>query len=285
MIDPLVLSKDGNPLVFIHANGYPPESYQKFLEPFLPDYQVEAYFLRPFWADADPEVLKDWRLFRDDYLEHLHNRYGNQPTSKIIGVGHSVGAMTTIMAAIKQPELFRALVLIEPVLFSRLRGLIMRLIAPLGIMRRYYPLIRRTLKRRTHFRDRTAMYQNYQKKPIFKRLSGEVLKDYVNGLAVDQSDGSVTLRYSPSWEARIYEKAALADHFVWKNLQQVSCPVLVLRGEDTDTLWASTQELMVKRMPQGQGITVPDAGHLLPLEKPSETARIVLDFLGQAESR
>jgi pimeloyl-ACP methyl ester carboxylesterase len=251
----------------------------------LPDYQVEAYFLRPFWADADPETLKDWRLFRDDYLEHLHNRYDNQLTTKIIGVGHSVGAMTTIMAAIKQPELFRALVLIEPVLFSRLRGLIMRLIAPLGIMRRYYPLIRRTLKRKTYFRDRKAMYQNYQKKPIFMRLSEEVLNDYVNGLAVDQPDGSVTLRYSPSWEARIYEKAALADHFVWKNLQQVSCPVLVLRGENTDTLLASTQDMMVKRMPQGQGITVPDAGHLLPLEKPSETARIVLDFLGQVETR
>ena len=107
MIDPLVLSQAGPPLVFAHANGYPPGAYRTFLEPFLKDYQVEAIYLRPFWPGSDPDDLRDWRGFRDDYLEYIFSRMdqfqvdGSLPSShKILGIGHSVGAMTTIMAAI-----------------------------------------------------------------------------------------------------------------------------------------------------------------------------------------
>ncbi|MFV1950063.1 MAG: alpha/beta fold hydrolase [Anaerolineales bacterium] len=288
MIDPLILSHAGagSPLVFAHANGYPPDAYRTFLEPFLKDYQVEAIYLRPFWPGSDPDHLRDWRGFRDDYLEYLFSRMdqfqidGSLPSShKILGIGHSVGAMTTIMAAIQRPEYFRLLVLIEPVLFTRARGSLMRLIAPLNILRQVHPLIKGTLRRKRSFSDRDAMFENYRAKKIFQRLSDQVLGDYVDGLALDLPDGRVGLKYSPDWEARIYETGGLADWYVWKNLSRISCPVLVIRGELTDTLQPITSHNMVKKMVNGKGLTVPGAGHLLPLEKPYLTAEIILDYL------
>lgn len=286
MIDPLILSQEGSPLVFAHANGYPPGAYRTFLEPFLEDYQVEAIYLRPFWPGSDPDHLRDWRGFRDDYLEYLFSRMdqfqidGSLPSShNILGIGHSVGAMTTLMAAIQRPEYFRLLVLIEPVLFTRARGSLMRLIAPLNILRRVHPLIRGTLKRKRSFSDREAMFENYRVKKIFQRLSDQVLGDYVGGLALDLPDGRVGLKYSPDWEARIYETGGLADWYVWKNLSRISCPVLVIRGEQIDTLQPITSHNMVKKIVNGKGLTVPDAGHLLPLEKPYLTAEIILDYL------
>lgn len=285
MIDPLVLSQAGAPLVFIHANGYPPEAYRRFLEPFLDRFQVEAIYLRPFWPGSEPRLLRDWQDFRDDYLDYLNSRSdlrsAGLPDQRLIGIGHSVGAMTTLMAAIRQPEYFRLLVLIEPVLFTRAGGSLMRLIAPLLILRRIYPLIRGTLKRKTRFPDREAMYQNYREKPIFRRIADEVLRDYVGGLARENPDGSVGLTYSPSWEARIYETAGVADWYVWNNLSRVSCPVLVLRGELTDTLLPTVLAAMVSDLERGAGSTVPGAGHLLPLEKPLQTAQIILDFLAR----
>jgi pimeloyl-ACP methyl ester carboxylesterase len=205
---------------------------------------------------------------------------GSLPSSqKIIGIGHSVGAMTTLMAAIQRPEYFRLLVLIEPVLFTRVRGTLNRLIAPLKILRRVHPLIKGTLKRKRSFSDREAMFENYRVKKIFQRLSDQVLGDYVGGLALDMPDGRVGLKYSPDWEARIYETGGLADWYVWKNLSRISCPVLVIRGEQTDTLQPITFQNMVKKMVNGKGLTVPGAGHLLPLEKPHQTAAIILDYL------
>jgi pimeloyl-ACP methyl ester carboxylesterase len=291
MIDPLLLSQTGAPLVFIHANGYPPEAYRRFLEPFLDRYQVEAVYLRPFWPGSDSDQFRDWRDFRDDYLVYLRSRTDlplpdpTRPSSRpLIGMGHSVGAMTTLMAAIQQPEYFRLLVLIEPVLFTHARGTLMRLIAPLMIMRRIYPLIRGTLKRKTDFQDREAMYQNYRGKSIFKLLSDEVLRDYVSGLAAENPDGTVRLKYSPDWEARIYETAGVADWYVWENLSRVNCPVLVLRGETTDTLLPPVLASMVADLPHGTGINVLGAGHLLPLEKPRQTAGIIVDYLEKQDS-
>ncbi len=242
--------------------------------------------MRPFWPGSDPDHLRDWRGFRDDYLEYLFSRMdqfqidGSLPSShKILGIGHSVGAMTTIMAAIQRPEYFRLLVLIEPVLFTRARSSLMRLIAPLNILRQVHPLIKGTLRRKRSFSDRDAMFENYRAKKIFQRLSDQVLGDYVDGLALDLPDGRVGLKYSPEWEARIYETGGLADWYVWKNLSRISCPVLVIWGEQTDTLQPITFHNMVKKMVNGKGVTVPGAGHLLPLEKPYLTAEIILDYL------
>lgn len=287
MIDPLILSRKGPLFLFAHANGYPPEAYRTFLLPFLDDFQVMALSLRPFWPGSDPDCLKDWKLFRDDYLDFLKELESDQRLSghskvgfnQVIGVGHSVGAMTTLMAAIERPDLFRALVLIEPVLFPPWKGIIMRTQAPFNLMRRFYPLIRGTLRRKVNFPSRKVMFTNYRGKRIFKGLSDPVLRDYVAGLASDNLDGTIDLKYSPAWEARIYETSGLADAYVWRNLPKVTCPVLVLRGEKSETLKPRVIQRMAKKLPAGQAYTQQGAGHLLPLELPDRTASLTANYL------
>jgi pimeloyl-ACP methyl ester carboxylesterase len=155
----------------------------------------------------------------------------------------------------------------------------MRLTRPFRLLHRFHPLIKGTLKRRTSFPDQESMFKNYRKKPIFQKLSDEVLRNYVQGLALPNPDGSISLRYSPKWEARVYEISGLADWFVWKNLAKIHLPVLVIRGAITDTLWASTLDQMIKRLPNGTAFTMEGAGHLAPLEKPKLLAKIVRDYL------
>ncbi len=283
-IPPRRLSENGPLLIFAHANGYPPEAYRTFLEPFLQKYQVFSLYLRSFWPDTDPSEMRDWRTFRDDYIPEVKSiieRSGGKQGSldQLIGVGHSLGAMTTLMAAIQDPSLFRLLVLIEPVLFPRLRGITMRLLAPFKVLNRFHPLIRGTLRRKTRFDSRETMYQNYRVKPVFSGLSDQVLHDYVGGLAVDLPEGGVGLKYSPAWEARIYETGGIADWIVWRNLNQVQCPVLVIRGEFTYSLFDRVFELMIRKLPQGEAYTMSGGGHLVPLEQPQKTAEVVLDFL------
>ena len=287
MIEPLEYSRNGPLLLFTHANGYPPESYRTFLNPFLSDYQVKALYLRPFWPEVNPKSVSDWRVLRDDYLLYIDTLESKLKDTEpainnargIIAVGHSVGAMTSLMAAIKRPELFRALVLIEPVLFPPLLGIIMRMAAPFNMLRRVHPIIRRTLWRRVFFSSREEMFRNYRGKPIFSRLSDDVLRDYVSGLSSDTPDGSVMLKYSPAWEMRIYETSGIADGYVWRNLPKISCPVLILRGEESDTLRTRVVWLMEKLLPNGQAFTLPDTGHLAPLEAPRRTSQLVIEFL------
>jgi len=187
--------------------------------------------------------------------------------------------MTTLMAAIEWPKIFRALVLIEPVLFPPWKGTVMRAQAPFNLMRKYYPLIRGTLRRKVNFPSREVMFTNYRRKSIFKGLSDPVLQDYVAGLASDNPDGTVDLKYSPAWEAKIYETSGLADAYVWKNLPKVTCPVLVLRGENSETLKPRVIKRMAKKLPEGQAYTQQGAGHLLPLELPDRSASLIVNYL------
>ncbi len=285
-IPPRRLSENGPLLIFAHANGYPPEAYRTFLEPILEDHQVFSLYLRSFWPGTNPNEMRDWRTFRDDYIPEVKSiieKFGGQErsTGQLIGVGHSLGAMTTLMAAIQDPSLFQLLVLIEPVLFPRLRGITMRLLAPIKVLNRFHPLIRGTLRRKTRFDSRETMYQNYRVKPVFSGLSDQVLGDYVGGLAVDLPEGGVGLKYSPAWEARIYETGGIADWVVWRNLNQVQCPVLVIRGEFTYSLFDRVFEQMIKKLPKGEACTMAGGGHLVPLEQPQKTAQVVLDFLNR----
>jgi pimeloyl-ACP methyl ester carboxylesterase len=62
------------------------------------------------------------------------------------------------------------------------------------------------------------------------------------------------------------------------DLAQIAAPTLVMSGDDEVVLLAHTLSLY-EALPAGQLAVVPGASHVLPIEKPEETARLVLDFL------
>ena len=62
------------------------------------------------------------------------------------------------------------------------------------------------------------------------------------------------------------------------DIAQITAPTLVMSGDDEVVHLAHTLSLY-EALPNGQLAVVPGASHLLPMEKPEETARLVLDFL------
>lgn len=267
---------------FLHANGYPPRAYDSFLGQFSPEFHLVASELRPLWSDTDPATVPDWHVFRDDLLQFLERgpiRKERRGASRLIGMGHSIGATTTLMAAIQDPGLFQALVLIEPVIFPPAVSVLWKVIYRLGVMETFHPLIGRTLRRKAVFPDRESMFNNYRKKAVFERISDPGLRAYVEAMARDNGRGEIELRYPPEWEARIYATAALVDLQTWHQMARVESPVLLIRGAHTDTFWSQTSRRMRKILPRGNMYTMPGAGHLVPLEKPREAWQVIHQFL------
>ncbi len=287
MIPPLQLD-GGDPLIhFLHANGYPPETYQSFLSLFTPRHGVVAPYLRPMWPGSNPEGVRDWTIFRDDMLrmlqdpERLDVESGRLNGRRgLIGMGHSIGATVTLMAALKAPEWFRCLVLIEPVLFPPWLGAVFRGLRRLGLLEAVHPLIRRTLNRKRVFDSVDDMYNNYRSKVVFRKLSDEVLRDYVRGLCRTRPDGMVELTYEPEWEARIYKTGGVADPIVWRSMENLHVPVLLIRGEETDTLRMGAVRLMSRRLPHLQVVNMAGVGHLVPLEAPRRAFEHMRSFVG-----
>ncbi len=268
-------------LHFAHANGYPARAYTPLIETLTPHYHVIASFTRtqwpPDWAESRPEDLKSWEPFVDDFSRFLTE----QGAQNVIGVGHSLGAMVTLTAALRRPELFRALVLIEPVLFRERLLLTLDIIRRLGAVKRLHPLISTALKRRRVFADSEEMFSRYRRANVFKRINDRGLRAYVDSMAQPRPDGQVELAISPEWEARIYERGPLN---IWAQLKDLRPPALFIRGMETDTFSPGALAKVRRHLPQAAIHEMPETGHLVPMEKPEEIGRLIREFLAGIKS-
>lgn len=266
----------GPALVFAHANGYPPAAYRALLSQLAARFHVTALLFRPLWPEGQsavqPDDLRDWNPFAQDVIQFLDER-GERG---VIGVGHSLGAVSTLAAALRRPELFRAVVLLDPVVLRRRLLWLWNTARRLGLAHRLHPLIPSTLRRRRVFASAEEMVERYRRAPVFARLSDAALRDYVNALVRPRADGQVELAYTPEWEVAIYANGPLN---LWKPMEQLRVPLLVIRGAETDTFFPKAARNIQRRVPHAVVHTVPEAGHLVPMEKPDEVARLIVEFL------
>jgi pimeloyl-ACP methyl ester carboxylesterase len=234
-----------------------------------------AMLARPLWPGASPEDLNDWRPLAEDLSNFLDEHH----LVDLIGVGHSMGATTTLRLALHQPDRFSNLVLIDPVLFPPWIITQWNIIYGLGLGYYLHPLARRTKRRKLRFQSREEMFANYRKKAVFNSLNDECLQSYVDSLACPKPGGEFELCYKPNWEARIYVTGLLADMELWRNLPHLKPPLLIIRGAKTNTFWKQTASLVKRRLPYAGIISLPDASHLVPLEYPNKVYETLMDFL------
>jgi pimeloyl-ACP methyl ester carboxylesterase len=271
---------DGPMLHFLHANGYPPQCYRPLLTGLSAHYHVLAMHQRPLWPDAQPGSINDWHPLSDDLFRFLRSTYSvdERFPDPVIGVGHSLGGIVTLRAALRQPEHFRALVLIDPVLFPPPMIAAMRLIRAFGLLYQLHPLVRGALHRRRVFASREVLLRGYRRKSVFRYLDNASLEAYIEGLTRLRPDGKYELVYSPEWEAHIYVTGVWRDMDLWRDLPRLKLPLLILRGAETDTFWASTARRVQRILPSAQIVTLEKATHLVPLERPAEVSALIKNF-------
>jgi pimeloyl-ACP methyl ester carboxylesterase len=268
------LGGDGAPLHFLHANGYPPECYQPLFAHLQNRYRVFGMKLRPLWEDQNKDDFQDWHPYSDDLLRFLSDR-GADP---VIGVGHSIGGIVTLRAALRDPEKFRALILLDPVFFVPPFLVGWNFIRAIGLGEKTHPLIPAARKRRREFDNLDVLFRSYRSKPIFRYLNDDSLKAYIAGITKPKADGGYELAYTPEWETHIY-LTGLRDFDLWRGLPNLDVPTLIIRGAETDTFLPNAERLVKKKNPHIRVHTMQNATHILPLEYPREVAELINDFV------
>jgi len=229
--------------------------------------------LRPLWDDAEPKEIQSWHPFSDDILRFLSDR-GSGP---VIGVGHSIGAVVTLRAALRDPGKFSALVLIDPVLFVPPTMVMWNLTRAIGLGDRTHPLIAGAKNRRRTFDDLETVFRGYRKRKVFRYVNDESLQAYIKGITKPKDDG-YELVYSPEWEVQIY-RTAMQDMDIWRGLAKLEVPTLIIRGKETDTFLESAAKLVKRKQAKVKIEALPRSTHLLPLERPQEVFDIMHSFL------
>ncbi|MBN1955877.1 MAG: alpha/beta hydrolase [Anaerolineae bacterium] len=281
MVKPCDFGGRGPVIHLAHANGFPPGAYRLLAAALTDQYHVVALPARPLWPGSQPESAPAWRPLADDLIAGL-DALGLRG---IVGVGHSIGGVLTMWAAVRRPDLFRAVVLIDPVILPPTLLFVLRWMRRLGLGKRQ-PLVRGALRRRRTWPSRQACFDQYRAKPVFARWSDESLWAYVEA-ATEQSEAGVALAYPPEWEAHIFATTPLD---AWRDVPRLRPPLLVIRGAETNTFRAASQARMARLVPQARFVVIQNAGHLVPLERPAATGAAIRNFLastsnGQADGR
>ncbi len=264
---------------FLHANGYPPGCYQPLIERLVEHHHVFGMLLRPLWPASDPKSIRDWKPFSQDLRQFLHEA----GMGTVIGLGHSIGAVVTLRAALREPILFRALILIDPVLLPPYQILRMRVARAFGLPPGGKRLEQAALRRRRHFDSLEQLFAGYRRRDVFRFLSDVGLRALIEGITRPSADGGYDLAYSPEWEARIYRTGIWNDWDLWSKIGDLKVPTLFLRGAETDTFFARTAEMVRQRNLSIQTQTIPDATHLVPMERPDEVAAAIRQFIASVD--
>lgn len=264
---------DGPPAHLLHANGFCAGVYKPFVDRLTGPLHMFASDVRGHGETRFPTSppVRHWQSFAED-LVLLVERALSPP---ILGIGHSLGAASTFMAAALRPDLFSGLVLIDPVILPKRYLLFLRLLKLFGQSHRF-PLAKGARRRKNRFSSRTEALERFAGgRGLFATWNRDFIESYVEcGLTV-QEDSTAVLSCDPEVEARIYETVPLD---VWSYAPRVQCPVLAVRGERSDTFLPLAATRLSREVRNCEVITIPDAGHFVPMEQPEVCAKAVLDF-------
>ncbi|SMP23677.1 alpha/beta fold hydrolase [Shimia sagamensis] len=262
----------GPTVVFHHATALGPRCYAPFLSNLGTTYHLKALAMRTLWQDAPPPNRKrEWDLFADDLIEWIE---ATQDTP-ILAMGHSIGAATTAMAAVKRPDLFKGLVLIEPSGVTRRIRLLLKMI-PYRLRQSKGPAAE-VLNGPTHWPHLEAAFAYYRASKAYRRFDDATLRGLIDALTV-ATDTGIRLEYPRNWEAHLYATPPL----ILPTLKRLCVPTEVIIGKPSLFMDPSIARSLRDSRPDMTFQSLPDYGHLLPLEAPTQVAaaaRTALDRL------
>ena len=133
----------------------------------------------------------------------------------------------------------------------------------------------RTVGRREAFVDFNEARDYFAGKTLFRRFDPDCLDAYVRHGLREEGQG-LRLRFDPATEISIYRSV---PHTVPGRPQQLAVPLAVVRGRHSKVVLPHHAR-QVNRVRQGEYLSLP-GGHMFPLERPQDTARLLRELFGR----
>jgi pimeloyl-ACP methyl ester carboxylesterase len=252
---------DGPPILFAHATGFHGRCWDAVIRR-LPGRRAIAVELRGHGRSAKPEPPYRWRDFGEDVAEVARQL----ELRDAVGVGHSMGGHSIVIAAAQRPEAFSSLLLVDPVIFPQ---------EVYGQPQRDDSSYIR--KRRNEWSSPAEMIERFRGRPPFVHWDPDVLRDYCEfGLLPD--NGRFVLACPPAIEASIYAASNHADADPYDLLARIEQPVTVMRGgipwnlEKFDLAASPTAPDLASRFRRGRDLLLEGRSHYIPMEAPELVA-------------
>jgi pimeloyl-ACP methyl ester carboxylesterase len=190
-------TKSNNPTILItHANGFSGGCYSYILKHFQKDYRVIAIDFCGHGQSEKSLEFKDWTFFRDQIVSLVET----ENLRSIIGIGHSLGGASILMASKLLRERFVKLILFDPTI---LNVPILLLGSIFGV-----PIAKNALKRRRDFKSLDSVRKTFRRLPFYQKWDEEIFEDYLQTCFQPKENG-VELCCAPEMEAKIFSSPSI----------------------------------------------------------------------------
>lgn len=264
-------------LVVLPANGFPPATYLPMLQPLLATHHAVCLPPRALWeGEPVPATPGSWSTLADDLLAGW--RQHALPSAVLIG--HSFGGVVALFAAAREPTRFRGLVLLDPTFLPEpVLAQIARERAKPDGNPDSRGLITGALTRRDRFASEAEAFAYWRSRPLFADWSDAMLRGYARAMLRPAAPG-FTLTWPREWEAHYYASLP-TDSWDWVPRLSARLPLLIVRGERSDTFVAESAARLAELLPAAEHATLPGRGHLFPQSAPGETGAMLGEWLAQ----
>ncbi|WP_174493027.1 MULTISPECIES: alpha/beta hydrolase [Acinetobacter] len=265
-------SKQSKPLIhFAHANGVPSKVYSKLFD-LLSD-QYDVIYVPLLGPDRRYPITQGWQDLVDQVIDSIVQQAQGR---KVIGLGHSLGAVLTLMASYKRPELFEKVILLDPPLIVGQASFALFLtkifhpkmvdkITPAGL----------SIKRRDHWESREQAALLLRPKGFYQHFDADCFHDYIQyALVEDPVRGGVELAISKYDEVDIFRTNSISW---WLPKAKPPITAQLVVGSESPFLTRKFPQMIQKKL--GIPFSITSGGHMFPLEHPVEVVQLIKDLI------
>ena len=179
-------------------------------------------------------------------------------------VGHSMGGRNSMAFAGRNPGMLEKLVIVD----------IGPDIDPAGSSR----ITRELVDVPQEFDSFDAQFDYMNKQNRF--ASEPVLRRRLKYASRELPNGKIGWRYDPEIRAQRRDGTGATPPDLWEPLSKITCPTLIVRGTETDTLSLDVANRMVDTLADGLLVHVENAAHMVFEDNPGDFNAALADFLG-----
>jgi esterase len=253
----------GPPLLFLHGGALTAHSWDLVCLAMCKRHRCLAVDQR---GHGDSEWSPGLDYGTDAYVRDLAGLIDRLELHRPILVGQSLGAVNGLAYAARNPDTLAGLVMVDAGPWVQHSGA--SRIADFVLADAELPSVDDFVERARRFNS---------------RRDPELLRHSLLRNLRPLPDGGWTWKYDRRHLTRErFETFAAELAGLERLLGDVHCPVLVVRGAESDVMTAPDAERLAERLPRGRAIVVADAGHTVQGDNPAGLAAALREFADEA---
>lgn len=246
----------GAPLLLLHGMGAHTHWWDKTAPLLAEHYRVVALDFR---GHGDSGWLRPPRYQMTDYTEDIEAARKHLGWEKFHIAAHSMGARAAIHYSVANPERIDKLAVLDFLIQ--------------GDPASYARFERRRRIRQPKYSDPEVMAERFHLQPDGTLLSKDELKEFARHGIRKGDNGFWSWKFD--WQAfdMVYSP-------YWDELARLTTETFVIRGEMSTVLPRDSFDKTLKTVKNSRGAEISEAHHHVILDKPEESARLLLGFFG-----